>query len=165
MAREHRHHAEVMRRYNARLREEALADKVCYCCGSSNKIELDHIAGVPDPVARRPKSNGQAALQEYKRNPSIFQFLCRQCNNSKYRNAFCRKHSKYLGIWNHLHQLMDLDSVPSVGTGPYPLLAHNGQERWSVFPQNSITSSISAAWQRPIHDDAEPTPLCERVNL
>ena len=55
---------------------------VCQCCGSSDRLEYDHIT---------PFSCGGDS------DASNIQLLCRKCNRSKSNSCFCKVHDKRVG--------------------------------------------------------------------
>lgn len=55
----------------------------CLCCGSSTKLEYDHIM---------PFSCGGSS------DPSNIQLLCRSCNRSKSNSCYCKIHDRKVGI-------------------------------------------------------------------
>lgn len=55
---------------------------VCQCCGSSYRLEYDHIT---------PFSCGGSS------SPSNIQLLCMKCNRSKSNSCVCKIHSKTVG--------------------------------------------------------------------
>jgi hypothetical protein len=89
---------------------EFLAEKTCVCC-SRKGCTFDHITPslsgaryAPDhPHAPRDK------YKKYLNAPHSFQFLCFKCNSSKGGGTTCFLHKRYLGVWNHLPILYDLD--------------------------------------------------------
>ena len=56
---------------------------VCQCCGSSNRLEYDHIT----PFSCGGKSDA-----------SNIQLLCMSCNRSKSNSCVCKIHDKRVGI-------------------------------------------------------------------
>lgn len=55
---------------------------VCLCCGSSDRLEYDHIT---------PFSCGGSS------SPSNIQLLCMKCNRSKSNSCLCKIHSRTVG--------------------------------------------------------------------
>jgi hypothetical protein len=83
----------------------------CVCCGQT-PVNYDHI--LPQeyhPYGKMRKGmrgNSPQTLTDFENG--VTQFLCRSCNNSKGDSDTCRIHQKYLGIWNHLPKLDDMEN-------------------------------------------------------
>ena len=82
--------------------------KSCICCGTTENLELDHIF----PAFWRNKHHRADNLFHYLRLQSNYQILCLKCNRSKKNDVYCLVHDKYLGIWNHLRPLDQLEVDP-----------------------------------------------------
>ncbi len=86
-------------------------NEVCVCCGHS-PVNFDHIF----PQEYRPngkvrkglRGNAHQTLIDFENGGT--QFLCRSCNNSKGDSDTCKRHQKYLGIWNYLPKIDDVES-------------------------------------------------------
>jgi len=89
---------ERVRRWEQNLRPTVFAHygEVCACCGTSENLTIDHIAG--DGAAHRRELFGnsrKAGAKFYawliKNNfPPGYQTLCHSCNNSKREGARCK---------------------------------------------------------------------------
>lgn len=85
-------------------------DEKCVCCGVG-AVEVDHI--VPQEYVRRCGVMVIKRPQAYSKLLALesgsAQFLCRGCNKSKGRSTFCLLHDRYLGLWNHLPALDNME--------------------------------------------------------
>ncbi len=89
---------------------EFLAEKTCVCCGRMG-CTFDHITATLFGVRYVPTHphSPRDKYKKYLKAPNNFQFLCSKCNSSKGDGTTCLLHNKYLGVWNHLPILCDLD--------------------------------------------------------
>ncbi len=75
----------------------------CACCGAI-PVECDHII---------PLYRTSAGTTSYERLHAFeqgnIQFLCASCNSSKRNSAICQTHKIYLGVWNYLPSLDNLE--------------------------------------------------------
>ena len=104
--------------YTRELVYVLLNPKHCICCGCVD-YELGHITAPPDQV--RPykltktgltscyQADAGQILQHFFNG--LIQPLCHPCNQSQGNGSYCRIHRKYLGVWNYLLNLDDLDRV------------------------------------------------------
>jgi len=76
----------------------------CVCCGKIAE-QLDHVMSLQGEKYRH--MGAESILADLKRGN--LQPLCISCNNSKGDSINCRIHSKYLGIWNYLPYLGDIE--------------------------------------------------------
>lgn len=94
--RERRHKHDLTRPFRDRHRHEddkkksridvlkILGDR-CACCGSREKLEVDHIK----PCRGSKKRGLVVALRAVRKDPTAFQLLCACCNNWKSDGPFC----------------------------------------------------------------------------
>ncbi len=76
----------------------------CACCGKPAE-QFDHIMTAPGISYKH--LGAESVLADLKRGN--LQPICITCNNSKGDSSICRIHSKYLGIWNYLPSLGDIE--------------------------------------------------------
>ncbi|HYT45543.1 MAG TPA: hypothetical protein VEP90_24670 [Methylomirabilota bacterium] len=81
----------------------------CRCCGKT-PVQSDHIVG---REWRRTEDGEKISHGEIETINDYFngdiQFLCATCQASKRAGAVCRVHKKYLGIWNYLNKLDNIE--------------------------------------------------------
>lgn len=86
----------------------------CVCCGAT-PVELDHISGreyIYQPSSNRATGKiGNPYYRNLELEKGLLQPLCTRCNKSKRSSSYCNIHRKYLGIWNHLPKLDNLDEI------------------------------------------------------
>ncbi len=86
-------------------------NQLCVCCGHIS-TEWDHIVSIDYELGPkgRTKAPYRQAYQLIKQLESgNLQPICRTCNLSKGDSFFCHIHSKYLGIWNYLPELTNIE--------------------------------------------------------
>src|SRR4029077_3012372 len=91
-------------RYSNELLALILSKEKCVCCGSQAQ-EFDHIT--PLLLDRSLSRNGRTRVLEFERG--LLQPICTSCNTSKANDSMCNLHKKYLGIWNYLPALGDME--------------------------------------------------------
>jgi hypothetical protein len=82
--------------------------KSCICCGKI-PVTNDHIVG-REFCRRADGSKGgrdTGLMSDFKKGN--LQLLCKTCQTSKRMGAWCRVHRKYLGVWNYLPKMDDIE--------------------------------------------------------
>lgn len=83
----------------------------CVCCSSIINLEQDHIIAKGGENVSAYNILTRVKLIEN----GVVQWLCSACNHSKNGGAICKRHKNYLGVWNYLPQLVDLEQgIPLV---------------------------------------------------
>jgi len=96
---------ESQRKYRDATRSAVFAHygTVCACCGSDQRLTIDHIDGTGNEHRRDLFGNRQAGVPFYtwlvtNGFPEGYQTLCRPCNTSKFTGGQCRlQHSAAQG--------------------------------------------------------------------
>jgi len=77
----------------------------CACCGTTEHLEPDHIVPLFHEV-----NKGNSLLRLKRATIGSLQTLCARCNRSKNDiTSVCKVHGKYLGIWNFLPKILEID--------------------------------------------------------
>jgi hypothetical protein len=71
--------------YRLALFKEVLGETTCRCCGSGERLELDHIV----PIRRDAEARRVYGVNVVRRHPKQFQLLCRKCNGWKNDGPAC----------------------------------------------------------------------------
>lgn len=91
-----------------RMEQQYFRHKIdfCICCGAKVNLTADHI--LSDAGLRRNKSSTPYARLRDEPQGNL-QGLCFPCNDSKNDGTTCGIHNKYLGLWNYLPRLDNIE--------------------------------------------------------
>jgi len=78
----------------------------CLCCGLQ-PIQFDHITALEG--ARMHQHALEIKIVQLRLG--LLQPLCITCNKSKGNSPICRVHNRYLGVWNYLPTLANMENV------------------------------------------------------
>ncbi len=94
---------------------------VCQCCGSRENIEAGHINFPQDKIVtcKSTKTGFAVRTKDDSGHPGFLKLIvehavipvCASCNKSMGNGSTCRVHQKYLGIWNYLPKIENLETV------------------------------------------------------